>query len=128
MNFERTPPDAIDRARFPTTLAQWASAGGGWWIHLNAMLYGVRCYAGRAGDAGGYEVSYCCGANRHAILLVPAVVMKILESVPEAAAGPDVAALFPPQTIRPMHIDPVCWAELCRRAGVDVIDLSPGDL
>jgi hypothetical protein len=127
MRFTIVPKDQINAEHYPTTARRWQSEGGGWWIDMTVMFYGIRCNVGPSAPdgLGGFDVTYCCGQNRLALLLVPAAVMKILEPLDEATAtSPHVRDLFPEQQRKPIDLDEACWAELCRRAGVDPIDLS----
>jgi hypothetical protein len=130
MNFR--PSESIDRARFPNTARQWESEPAGrWWIHANAMIYGVRVCVGLSdagepsGRSSGYEAVYCCGADPVLLLLVMGAVTRALEAVPETAAADDVARRMPRQARKPMNNGPGCWARLCELAGVEAPPLVP---
>ena len=109
-----------------TTVRQWVSAGGAWILQIDLVMFGVRCNVGRADDSLGFDRVYCCGQNRLAILLVPRVVMKALEELPDDATSADVCEILPEQFFKPMHNDPRCWDLLCCEAGVELPALESG--
>src|SRR4051812_5305953 len=117
-------PDGRDLAR-SNTLVRWCSTGGRWRLQADANLFGVRLHLVHSFDRDewnrGFELVYCMGPDRSALLLVPRVVLSILESVDEGATLAQVKAVFPEQTRKPMRNDPACWRELCRLAGVSIL-------
>lgn len=115
-DFRYCPDDKL------ATLKRYESEGGRWWVDLVAQLFGVRCNIGRghgALDFGGYDVVYCCGTQKTALLIVPAIVMKILDPVDEAIKSDELRAIFPVQAVKPMYNDRACFSRLCQLAGVE---------
>ena len=116
----------------PYSVARWQSAGGRWRIHLDGVLFGVRCHLlhdsssedGRGGGAWRwYDVIYCCGADKLSQLVTPRLLMQILGPIDEDAPLDQVKKLFPEQRIKPLYNDPECWAALCTAAGIQHIPL-----
>jgi hypothetical protein len=118
-------------------LVRWTSQPAGLWrLELNRVIFGIRCTLSHKSDEmpdgtwAFYHVTYCCGLNRLAMILLPGVVRKILEPLDERVMPGDVK--LPEQRVKPMHNDPDCWLALCELAGVasraeDLIDLSQGN-
>jgi hypothetical protein len=120
MKFHPTPEDEIDRRRYPTTLQEWRSEGGHWVVHVNRVFFGLRVNLGPEGDRydHGYELDYCAGTDRAALLLLPRLIIAALDNVPEAVGCDWIRRRFPRQARKPIANDPACWARLCELAGV----------
>ena len=113
-------------------LVRYVSTGGLWHIDVCRVFNGFRLKVGPAPQRSdhwmdhSYEVVYCMGRANLTLFTLPRMVIKILEPVEEIQSTSShrtmnlqkVRELFPSQRIKPMHNDPVCWAALCRLAGV----------
>jgi hypothetical protein len=117
MKFTETPY-RMNRDDAESTLKRLESENGRWWIDFVRMLFGIRVNIQLAHSLG-YCVVYCCGTQKLALMLLPAVMQKILEPVDESATEGDLGRLFPEQCVKPLYNDPACWKALCELAGVE---------
>jgi hypothetical protein len=118
-------------ASSPLNMTNLQSEGGLWQVQANLTIMGavrVNVLQVRPGWSFPDQLTdYCFGRSRLWATLGLRVVGRILESFPEEVEAREVKAAFPPHTIeggrwlRPMHTDPLLWAQLCLRAGVPAL-------
>lgn len=105
MKFKRAVPDE----NFPGL--HFVSEGGEWEAGLYSMIFGVRVRLARVG-AFGPAIDYCAGSNSGDQLMLLAVVITILEELPEKTTEREMQDYLPRQRIRPIYNDPECWKKL----------------
>lgn len=86
------------------------STGGRWEVGIRPVIFGFRVCGGIIGS-GCYAFDYCAGANRGFILQLLAVMIGILEQLPEETTEQQLQDLLPGWRVRPIDQDP-CWDNL----------------
>jgi hypothetical protein len=105
MNFTQTEPDI----NYP--VKRMLSENGVWEFGIRRMIFGYRVSAGVVGEES-YSIDYCCADDLGWLIQVAAIVLAILESLPETTPSREAEKLFPRQWTKPMVNDPECWAGL----------------
>ena len=108
MKFKLTEPNQ----NYPK--ARYESENGIWEVGLFPVLFGVRIRAGLRG-AGWCTVDYCAGADYQIQTLLLAMIITMLEQLPEDIAEHKISEALPRFEIKPINNDP-CWQELTELA------------
>jgi len=107
MNFTQTAPDE----NYP--IKRMISENGRWEFGIRAMIFGYRVSAGVVGEQT-YSIDYCCADDPVWLISVTAIVLAILEALPESISSHEAEKLFPRQWMKPMVNDPECWEGLAQ--------------
>ena len=111
MIFQRAQPDE----NFP--LRKLVSETGRWEMGFRPVLFGLQVIASRQGHES-VALNYCAGGRLQDQLLLFAVILRLLERLPEEITEADLRRLLPRENRRPVTTDPECLAALLVLAGV----------
>ena len=88
----------------------YASETGRWELGIWPVMFGFRVRAGLAGD-GFVAVDYCAADQTIFLRELFAVVMLILEQLPEDTQPGELYRILPGHEVKPINQDP-CWEKL----------------
>lgn len=115
MEFSPTEPDEH-------LFLRWKSENKVWEVGFFRVMHGVRVRAGKIPPgldyAPGVSIDYCAGADEGFALVLLAIVVKLLEALPESVTASQVEALFPTYQVKPIDKDP-CWDRLLELSQLD---------
>jgi hypothetical protein len=97
-------------------ILRWVSDAKIWEVQINPVLFGFRVHVCHRDEPSTYLCDYCAGDQRHWVKAIAMTVIEILSGFEEDAHPRVVESIFPPQQIKPMSCDPVCWGKLCTLA------------
>jgi len=109
--FQRVQPDQ----NFP--LRKLVSETDRWELGFQPVMFGLRVIAARQGHES-VVLNYCAGGRLQDQLLLFAVILRLLERLPEEVSEGELHRLLPKQNRKPVTNDPECLAALLVLAGV----------